>query len=551
MSLFENPFYILGVSTRDPSQKIVATAERNLTLDADLCTKARSTLTNPRTRLSAEIAWLPGMAPIRASELISKIKSEPNEVAKVVSGLDPLSKCNLSAALLPRWDFRNHASALESWLVFMAEAFESIVPLNVLAQLNEDRAVARIPEIQNVEDVEEALKTHQKYLIDTIRQALETVPDPDIVVANVLRKLLEKHGQIPTLMDEFVETYQIEVQKYLYQLQEQIGNSLNGIRHSVRSSRGGNSGLDSQITTLEQLLKSWDQIAEPIHIKMRCRGGEDKLSLSILNEVRALTLFLANEHGLHEESKRISEVMSEVFEELPQVTDRLANDISVLDEIISKKGKAKAEYDQWKRDISLDLRIGKLLKNRLVISPEGVFYNSIKMPLEEIPRVRWGVLAHYVNGIPTGKNYTVWIGTNTELCKIECSESLELSGTSRQRFETITDKLWKAVGVRLFGEMLQLLSKTDGIRIGEIFVDKNGILLKKRKFLGSEPFYARWEELTIGNGQGSFVISAATEKKATASLSYRDSDNVHILEAVMRFLWKDGNYLKLRRGEFA
>ena len=42
--------------------------EGSLTLNADECAKARQDLTNPRTRLSCEIAWLPGLSPKRANE---------------------------------------------------------------------------------------------------------------------------------------------------------------------------------------------------------------------------------------------------------------------------------------------------------------------------------------------------------------------------------------------------------------------------------------------------------------------------------------------------
>src|SRR5262245_20339870 len=61
-SLHKSPFWILGASLRDDRQRIVERAdERALELDPDVCQKARSELTNPRTRLTAEIGWLPGI----------------------------------------------------------------------------------------------------------------------------------------------------------------------------------------------------------------------------------------------------------------------------------------------------------------------------------------------------------------------------------------------------------------------------------------------------------------------------------------------------------
>jgi hypothetical protein len=94
------------------------------------------------------------------------------------------------------------------------------------------------------------------------------------------------------------------------------------------------------------------------------------------------------------------------------------------------------------------------------------------------------------------------------------------------------------------------LSQGQKITFGEVVVDKDGIYLTKRKLFGTEPYYARWENLLISNGPGTFIISAKGEKKAYSRLSYRDHDNIHVLETMMRFLWKNGNYLKLQRGKF-
>src|SRR3546814_8022812 len=67
-ALHQTPFAILGVTTRDDRRRIVELAEeKSLELDHDVCQKARSDLTNPRTRLSAEIA--------RSEEHTSELKS--------------------------------------------------------------------------------------------------------------------------------------------------------------------------------------------------------------------------------------------------------------------------------------------------------------------------------------------------------------------------------------------------------------------------------------------------------------------------------------------
>ena len=64
MDLLQNPFYILNATQRDNRHRIIELAEKqSLLSDADKCMEARSELTNPRKRISAEVAWMPGIVP--------------------------------------------------------------------------------------------------------------------------------------------------------------------------------------------------------------------------------------------------------------------------------------------------------------------------------------------------------------------------------------------------------------------------------------------------------------------------------------------------------
>ena len=71
MDLLKNPFHVLGASSCDNRQRIIELAdERSLELDSSECMEARTCLTNPRKRLSAEVAWLPGIGDERTGEII-------------------------------------------------------------------------------------------------------------------------------------------------------------------------------------------------------------------------------------------------------------------------------------------------------------------------------------------------------------------------------------------------------------------------------------------------------------------------------------------------
>jgi len=134
---------------------------------------------------------------------------------------------------------------------------------------------------------------------------------------------------------------------------------------------------------------------------------------------------------------------------------------------------------------------------------------------------------------------------------IECGKFLHFESTILEKYNEILDVLWKTVCTRLFMETLSRLSSGEKIQYENTIVDKNGITLIQKKLFGNDvPIYSDWKDLTLLSADGMFQIQSTTNKKAKARLSYRDYDNIHILESVMRFLWKDGNYKRLMNGEF-
>ncbi len=90
-----NPFYILDITTRDNRQKIVQIAEdKFLELDYNICQKARSELTTPKSRIKAELCWFPGLSPKRIGELISQLQLNSYTVENI-SALPNLAHANL------------------------------------------------------------------------------------------------------------------------------------------------------------------------------------------------------------------------------------------------------------------------------------------------------------------------------------------------------------------------------------------------------------------------------------------------------------------------
>ncbi len=137
-ALHQSPFWLLGVNVRDDRRRIVELAEeKSLQIDPQICQKSRSDLINPRTRLASEIAWLPGVLPRTAEQLVRLLARDPQALRSIVrllgedpatlrsgSGVPTLAHANLMAAAFEVIDDENppqQASACINELAYLVE----------------------------------------------------------------------------------------------------------------------------------------------------------------------------------------------------------------------------------------------------------------------------------------------------------------------------------------------------------------------------------------------------------------------------------------------
>src|SRR3546814_4001767 len=92
MNASDNPFAILKASTRDRKVRLNELAdEAALYGDHDAAVNARNILSNPRTRLAAEVAWFPGLSPKRITLTLEHIARGGYPV---LDGFNALSSAN-------------------------------------------------------------------------------------------------------------------------------------------------------------------------------------------------------------------------------------------------------------------------------------------------------------------------------------------------------------------------------------------------------------------------------------------------------------------------
>lgn len=541
-SLHANPFSVLGVTTRDDRRKIVEMAEeRALHIDGDICQKARTDLTNPRTRLSSEMAWIPGVAPRTAEKMIQTLSDAPQMVRSEL-GLPGLARANLMAAACELVDEGEPAASVASFIRDFAKVVEGIDPEEVLRDVNEDRAISGFPEVRGTELVEEELVERCRVYRSALKNLLDTM-DPAKLVATITEAVTlatdggNEHG--PALIDDLVDSYEVETQGFLQKEGENIAALIESVREAAPR---GEKAVEPIMSKLEKVARNLDSVAQPIQISAKSRGIVHRPSRDIAYALRSLGIDLNNEHGMLDQAQRMTDLLRDLFAELPEVMERLDEDAEAIAGLRRQAEERERNSEQWARDITFRAEVGLVFKDELAISPEGLRWKGRTFSLDSITRVRWGAVRRSVNGIPTGTDYTIGFGDNRSDQVVEVRKEATYSG--------FLEPLWRAVCVRLMFEMVAALEQGKSFSFGDIEVEDDAVTLVRHKFLGSnERVRLGWHDVHVWSADGSFVIGQQNDKKVYGSASYIQAWNTHIIEHVVRGGFKKGvqklsNYIK-------
>ncbi|MTJ92899.1 MAG: hypothetical protein F8N36_08575 [Desulfovibrio sp.] len=538
MDLLQNPFHILTASPRDNRMRILELAEeRSLLQDSSECINARSELTTPRKRLSAEIAWLPGVGPKKSDEVLSLLTSAPT-VVLAIENIPATARANLLAAGLIRLPDCN-AADVATWILEIAKAFEHIKFTELCASINEERVAAGFPKVSDTSTIEAEIQIRRAHYRNTIKSALDNLPPKELVktVTNVIDVATHsglEHG--PTLIDDLVDLYEVGAQEFFEKEESNIKILVEKLREAV-DAKCPDSMLAPLVDQLICVVKNWDIVAQPIQVSTKSRGLGHEASQRIAYLVRGLAIHMFNEHDKLDFSQQLTNMLQEVFAEVGEIAERTAQDACTLsalaDQQVRTRESAKDKAEEWRQEISYEAEVGAIFKDKLLISPEGIEWKGYRWSLDSITKIRWGGTRHSINGIPTGTTYSVVFGNN--------SGNSTVSLRNKNIYSNFTDRLWRAVGVRLLIELFEGLSDGKQYRFGSAVLSDHGMELERKSFFSNtEHIFCRWSELAIWNGPGVFCIGKREDKGLSMGFSYIEEDNIHVLEAAIRTLWKKG-----------
>lgn len=537
-ALHRSAFAVLGVTTRDNRRRIVELAEeKSLELDHDVCQKACSDLTNPRARLGAEIGWLPGVSPRKATQLVEELLQDPMAVREE-SSLPTLAHLNLLAAAFEAVGAKHDAKDLVSFITETANVAEDLIPEEVLRDINEDRAVSGFPEVRALDQVEAELTERKRYYRGAIKAALDRLPPMTLIqvmteTVNGATSGGEDHA--PELIDDLVDTYEVEAQGVLQKEAENVHKLIKAVRDHADH---GETAIQPFMDKLDSVARNWDMIAQPIQLSSKARGVDHEASCDLANVIRSLSVDLFNKHDMLAQSQRLTGLIQELFSEVPEIADRTEEDADTLAEIFEKRKQAAVRRDEWAREITYRAAIGVMFKDTLSISPEGISWKRQNFPLDSITRVRWGGTRHSINGVPKGTTYTVAFGDQNSEAVVELKNC--------DIYTTFVDKLQLAVANLLAVKILEAIKAGRVLQFGDALLHDDGITLVKHKLFDPDGMtHCLWGQTHIWVENGAFYIGAKDDKQAYVQLSYINDANTHILEMIVRAGYKEPGMSRL------
>ena len=339
--LHHNPFFLLGATTRDDRRRIVELAdEKSLELDHEACQKARSDLTRPRTRLGAEMSWLPGVSPKKAAQLVGQLFQNPMFI-RMESGLPSLAHANLMAAAFKVVGTKDDPEDLSSFIQEMAYLVDEIAVDDIIRDINEDRLIAGFSEVLSKEPVETELIERKRYFKNAIKDALNQLPPKSLVETMTLAvDSITAGGEdsAPELIDDLVDSYEVEIQDFL---QKEAGNVRKLIKNIRDSAPSGEAVLKPLIDKLDKVIANWISVAHPIHLSMKSRGMVHDQSRDMGFEIRELAVDLFNEHEAIKEAQQLTDLLRTNFSQCPELTVRVEDDANKLAEIANKRNFAE------------------------------------------------------------------------------------------------------------------------------------------------------------------------------------------------------------------
>ncbi len=308
-SLLANPFAVLGATARTPLAELRVAADGDDAREA-----AAAVLSVPRSRLAAEVAFLPGAAGVTSAVLDGLRRGERPDAA----GLPPLAAANVRAHLC--------AAGLAADTDLSALAAAAFVDETVIGQIDADRVLAGMPPVQAAafaSEIDALTDRHAAALV----AAVSLAPDPATCLADLLRST---PVQGAPLLRRATAAWARQTTTALSRL---------GAGASVAVAAWSNQPSEATAAALCNLVQQWAALSLPQRLADASAALDHAVTVRVIQPWRLAAKQVAD-RGRPELALPITEMLADTFADLPGQAAALRDEARICKGLLEERALA-------------------------------------------------------------------------------------------------------------------------------------------------------------------------------------------------------------------
>ena len=541
MNLFQNPFYILGATTRDSKQRIIELAkEKSLELDPDVVTEARQILTNPKKRIRAEIAWFHGLSESEERVIMESLKQD--ELIMInTERLPLLDTLNITIELMDKDFFAEGSLPIIDFVQDLDELFDESTLEKIHLDINSNRIIASIPIVSEIspikKELQEQVKYYQQKIISILRDKHHRRP---AIYMGRLTQYLVDICQSSTFVDEIIDNFYIlETKNEIITVSNEIFNNVYNLNLIIDQNIYNRKELSDSARTLRINVRRYLFLTEPIKNNFKLRGLSFETGLTMFNRFRDFIIEYVN-HEI-----RASLLLDQLFIWAKRDTELWDKNQDAIKELLvftKKKREEKKKYffeqENFEEIIGLEISWVGLT----------VYYSKVEVSdseeCEEVePSEQFTNIETYnITKIISFRHYLTSEDSGTILIDFGIFQKggLLVTGIEKTNYLKFTNCLWENLGYRLMTLMGNELVLGRNI-YGFIYDEGVKLIGNEKHFFnkgvklinGNEKRFFKWDDVMIYNVTGHCIISSKRNHDFVQRLSYKEHNNIHVIEKMI------------------
>jgi len=515
----KSPFSILGISVYDTKQKIIDAANfPGNSANQDELVHAKSLLINPRSRIHAELAWLPGLS---CEKVVDHIISPPITIdrAKSLHAISNLAYTNIICEVFTTGRvIVNTVDDYAEFLILLSLLVESVDAAETIDLINDTREIAGFPKVTNENTVNDALdELYRKHAINTmlIIDALPLSIRAQIFEKVIGRTTFDGTHFPPYFIDLLLDRYEISISHELQIIDTWIAEQATIVKNHLKNKRLALAG--HHIDLFIDKMNWWGKLVQSLQVSAKSKHIKHKESDTVAFRCRSFSISICNDLDFPVYSRWLMSGLLKLFIDVPEKFNKFTEDISAIDKILESRREKIVENVYWDES-NFDKRQSS---SYISFDENFIETNSALMHISNISGIRWW----QIEGVCSSSYY---IGISSD------SEEILISPKLNKEFVEIANYLWTRIAIPIALNIARTLSLGHAIKFESIEVTNFGIRFPAYK---DAPAYRKimvpWGKVSLFCSDKACFYLSDTDETYFARINFSVT-NSHVFYALIK-----------------